>query len=252
LITLLCIQHTVYAFILYSIVIWETFITQQKLKQIVAQAALLHIEENSIVGVGSGSTMQCFIEALASIRHRIQGTVASSVETENQLKAQGIPVFNLNGIDELSIYVDSADAFTEHRQLVKGGGGALTREKILAAASPRFLCIVEASKKVAVLGEFPIAIEVIPMARSFVAREIVKLGGQPIYRQNYLTDNGNVILDVHQWVMTEPIQFEHKLNNIAGVVCNGIFASRPADTVLVGNLVKTAQGNYDPQIMVLE
>jgi ribose 5-phosphate isomerase A len=207
--------------------------TQDELKRDVAKAALDFVEENSIIGVGSGSTIHYFIEYLALIKDRIEATVASSIDTEKRLKAQGIPVVDFNSVSELALYIDGADACTPHRVLVKGGGAALTREKILATASKEFICIVDESKKVDILGEFPVPIEVIPMARSYVAREIVKLGGNPVYRQNVTTDNGNVILDVHNWLINEPLKLERTLNNIPGVVCAGIFADRTADVLLV-------------------
>lgn len=205
---------------------------QEEQKQAVALKALNYIEENTIIGIGSGTTVQYFINALSKMKDKIQGTVASSVASATHLKALGIPVFDLNSMDELPLYVDGADACNPYRQLIKGKGGALTREKILAAASKRFICIIDESKKMKVLADVPVPIEVIPMARSFVAREIVKLGGNPVYRQNFTTDNGNVILDVHHWIVDEPIKLEQTLNNIPGVVCNGIFASRTADLVL--------------------
>lgn len=207
---------------------------QDELKQTVAMAVLDYIEDNTVVGVGSGTTVKYFIEALSKIKNRIDGAVASSAQTAALLKAKGIPLLELNNVSEIPLYIDSADAFTPHRQLVKGGGGALTREKIIASASKTFVCIVDESKKVNVLGEFPVAVEVIPMARSFVAREIVKLEGDPVYRENFITDNGNIILDVYNWNIMEPIKLEHHLNNIPGIVCNGIFADRPADQLLIG------------------
>lgn len=207
--------------------------TQDELKKSVATAALDYIEENTIIGVGAGSTIQFFIEALAQIKDKIQGAVASSVATEKLLKQKNIPIFELNQVDELPLYVDSADAFTHHRQLVKGGGGAQTREKILASASKVFICIVDENKMVDILGAFPVAVEVLPMARSFVAREIVKLGGHPEYRSNFTTDNGNIILDVHHWEILEPLKLEYNLNNIPGVVGHGLFAERSADMVLI-------------------
>ena len=211
---------------------------QERLKRNVARAALdyieKHIEENAVIGVGTGSTVHYFIECLASIKHKIQGTVASSSVTAEKLKSLNIPVFDLNTVD-VALYVDSADVFNPYCQLVKGGGGALTREKILAAASRQFLCIVDESKRKRVFGEFPIPLEVIPMARSYVAREIVKLEGDPIYRQGFVTDNGNIILDVHNWVISEPIKLERTLNNIPGIVTNGLFADKPADVLLIAN-----------------
>jgi ribose 5-phosphate isomerase A len=211
----------------------EPFMTQDELKHRVAKFALDYVEENSVIGVGSGSTAHFFIDYLATIKYRIEGAVASSNETEARLKAKGIPVFNLNAVPSLSVYIDGADAFTRDRLLVKGGGGALTREKILASASSRFICMVDETKQVNVLGEFPIAIEVIPMARSFIGREIVKLGGSPVYRQNFITNNGNIILDVYNWIIAEPIKLEKQLNNLPGVVSNGIFADHPADVLLI-------------------
>lgn len=207
--------------------------TQDELKKAVANAVLYYVEDNTVVGVGSGSTMHYFIEALAQIKHRIEGAIPSSKNTAEKLKAQGIPILDFNSISQLPLYIDSADACTKHRQLVKGGGGALTQEKILATASHTFICIVDETKRVDFLGDFPVAIEVIPMARSFVAREIVKLEGRPVYRQDFITDNGNVILDVHNWKIMDPIKLEHTLNNIPGVVCNGIFAERAADQLLI-------------------
>lgn len=206
---------------------------QNELKKAAALASIDYIEDNSIIGVGTGTTIQYFIEALAKIKHRIEGAVPSSHATRLQLKAFGIPVLEFNMVAELPLYIDSADECTQHRQLIKGGGGALTQEKILATASKTFICIVDESKKVDILGTFPIPIEVIPMARSFVAREIVKLEGDPVYRDNFVTDNGNIILDVYNWAIMEPSKLERALNNIPGVVCNGIFAERSADKLLV-------------------
>jgi ribose 5-phosphate isomerase A len=193
-------------------------------KQKVAKAALDYIPEHTIIGVGTGSTVNYFIDELRHIKHRLEGAVASSMATEERLKAAGIPVFDLNAVGTLALYVDGADAFN----------AALTREKILAAASTTFLCIVDSSKETKIFGEFPIPIEVIPMARGYVAREIVKLHGNPVYRQHFQTDNGNLILDIHHWQILEPIHLEKILNNIAGVVTNGIFADKGADTILIG------------------
>ncbi len=209
--------------------------TQDELKQNVAKVALEYVEENSIIGVGTGSTINHFIDFLGQIKSNIKGAVASSLATEKRLKEKGIPIIESNMVDDLPLYIDGADAYNLHRQLVKGGGGALTREKILASASKQFICIVDESKKVDVLGEFPIAVEVLPFARSFVAREIIKIGGNPIYRQDFKTDNGNIILDVHNLTLTDPLKIEHTLNNIPGVLCNGIFAERRADMVLVAS-----------------
>lgn len=208
--------------------------TPNEMRQATAKAALDYIPDNAIVGVGTGNTAQYFIEALAGIQHKIEGTVASSLATEAALKALKIPVYDLNAVNELTVYIDSADACNPYLQLVKGGGGALTREKILAAAAQQFICIVDEKKCVKVFGEFPIPIEVIPMARSYVAREIVKLEGRPVYREHFVTDNGNIILDVHGWTIAEPIKLERKLNNIPGIVCCGLFAQKPADKLLIG------------------
>ncbi|HXH55204.1 MAG TPA: ribose-5-phosphate isomerase RpiA [Gammaproteobacteria bacterium] len=207
--------------------------TQDEQKESVAKAALEYIPENTIIGVGTGSTVNYFIDFLATIKHKIQGAVASSNATETRLKSWGIPIIDLNTALEVEIYIDSADAYNPYCQLVKGGGGALTREKILATASHTFLCIVDESKETKIFGTFPIPIEVIPMARSFVAREIVKLEGTPVYRPNFITDNGNVILDVYHWVIAEPIKLERTLNNIPGVVGNGLFAEKPANMLLI-------------------
>lgn len=203
-------------------------------KKIAAEAALEYVSYDSVVGVGSGSTTEYFITALGSIKNKIEGAVASSNKTAELLKAQGIRVIDLNTLGELPVYIDGADEANQHLQLIKGGGGALTREKILAAAAKKFVCIADESKLVTLLGNFPLPIEVIPMARSHVARILVKLGGFPIYREGFISDNGNVILDVHHLDMTDPIKLEQTLNNIVGIVCNGIFAQRPADLLLLG------------------
>jgi len=208
--------------------------TQDELKQKVAQAALLYIKDVAIVGVGTGSTVKHFIDYLADFKADIEGAVSSSEMSTAQLKKVGIPVLDLNSAGTLDIYVDGADEVSPHKHLVKGGGGALTREKIIAAASKKFVCIVDESKCVDVLGKFPLPVEVIPMARSYVAREMVKLGGQPVWRDNFVTDNHNVILDVHNLDIIDPLKLEQIINNITGVVCVGIFAMRPADVVLVG------------------
>jgi ribose 5-phosphate isomerase A len=209
--------------------------TITQMKRNVAKAALQYVPHNQVIGVGTGSTVNFFIEELASIKNNIAGAVASSEDTADRLRALQIPVVEFNTLGDLPVYIDGADAFNSLRQLVKGGGGALTREKILAYASDKFICIVDATKKADVLGKFPVAIEVIPMARSYVARQLVKLGGQPQYRDNFTTDNGNVILDVYGWHINQPIELENKINQIAGVVCNGIFASRGADKILIGS-----------------
>ncbi len=208
--------------------------TQDEMKQAVAEAALKFVEDDSIIGVGTGSTANFFIDAVATIKHRIEGAVASSKATEDRLKAHGIPVLEINSVDRMSIYVDGADESNKVLHLIKGGGGALTREKIVAEVAEQFICIVDESKVVSQLGAFPLPVEVIPMARSQVAREIVKLGGNPVYRNGFITDNGNIILDIHNLEISEPVALETKLNNIVGLVCNGLFARRHADILLVG------------------
>lgn len=208
---------------------------QDDKKKAVAQAAVRYVEQDSIIGVGTGSTVNYFIEALAPIKNDIVGAVSSSEASTERLKALGIEVFDLNSVDQLSVYVDGADEITEHRHMIKGGGAALTREKIVAAVAQKFVCIIDDTKNVGVLGAFPLPVEVIPMARSYVAREIVKLGGDPVYRQGVVTDNGNVILDVHNLKILNPIELERQLNNIVGVVTNGLFAMRGADVVLTGS-----------------
>ena len=208
---------------------------QDDKKKAVAQAAVRYVEQDSIIGVGTGSTVNYFIEALAPIKNNITGAVSSSDASTERLKALGIEVFDLNSVDQLSVYVDGADEITEHRHMIKGGGAALTREKIVAAVAQKFVCIIDDTKNVGVLGTFPLPGEVIPMARSYVAREIVKLGGDPVYRQGVVTDNGNVILDVHNLKILNPVELERQLNNIVGVVTNGLFAMRGADVVLTGS-----------------
>ncbi len=203
-------------------------------KKRAAEAALVYVEDHTVVGVGTGSTVHYFIEALSHIKHRIEGAVSSSEATTQRLKAANIPVLDLNGAGPLPLYVDGADEVNPQLQLLKGGGGALTREKIIAAASERFVCIVDERKQVKVLGAFPLPIEVIPMARSHVGRELLKRGGQPVLREQCLTDNGNLILDVYNLQILEPAHLEAELNNIAGVVSVGLFALRPADVLLVG------------------
>ena len=203
------------------------------LKQLVAREALKYVVEDKVVGVGSGSTVNCFIDALAGIKGRIEGAVAASEASAQRLKQHGIRVFDLNSVNELPVYVDGADEVTEHLHMVKGGGGALTREKIVAAVAAKFVCICDASKRVPVLGKFPLPVEVIPMARSYVGREIVRRGGSPQLRQGFTTDNGNLILDCHGLTILNPPELEADLNNLAGVVTNGIFARRPADVLLV-------------------
>ena len=204
------------------------------MKKAAAKAALDYVEADTIIGIGTGSTANHFIDLLAGIKGRIEGTVASSVASAERLKKHGIPVFDLNAVGDLSLYVDGADESSHHLHLIKGGGGALTREKIVAAASKMFVCIADESKLVDVLGKFPLPVEVIPMARSYVARQIVKLGGQPVLREGFTTDNGNVILDVHNLKILNPVELEGKLNNIVGVVTNGLFAMRPADVLILG------------------
>jgi ribose 5-phosphate isomerase A len=206
--------------------------SQDDLKRQVAQAALKYAQEG-VIGVGSGSTVNLFIDALAAIKGRIEGAVAASEASAARLKQHGIRVFDLNGVNELRVYVDGADEVTEHLHMIKGGGGALTREKIIAAVAKQFVCICDASKLVGVLGKFPLAVEVIPMARSYVGREMLRRGAQPVLRENYKTDNGNLILDCHGLTLLDPPAMEAELNNIAGVVTNGIFARRPADVLLL-------------------
>ncbi len=209
--------------------------TQDDMKKAAARAALEYIESGTVIGVGTGSTANHFIDALAAIKGRIDGAVASSNATAERLKKQGIPVLDLNATGGLKLYVDGADEATRNLHLIKGGGGALTREKIVAAASEVFVCVADDSKLVDVLGKFPLPVEVIPMARSYVAREIVKLGGEPVLRQGFTTDNGNVILDVHSLNILNPVEIEEKLNQIVGVVTNGLFARRPADVLILGS-----------------
>ena len=209
--------------------------TADELKKQAAYAALDHITTGGIIGVGTGSTVNHFIDALATIKGRIDGAVSSSIISTKRLEANGIEVFELNAVGTIQSYVDGADEANQHLQLIKGGGGALTREKIIAAASEKFVCIADESKLIHVLGKFPLPVEVVPMSRSYVAREIVKLGGQPVYREGFVTDNSNVILDVHGWDIMEPISLEKILNNIVGVVTNGLFAMRPADVLLLGS-----------------
>lgn len=200
-----------------------------------AEAAIKYIPENSVIGVGTGSTINYFIDALASIKHNIAGAIASSKATALKLKALNIPVLDLNSVSELDIYVDGADEINPNLQMIKGGGAALTGEKIVASVAKKFICIADSSKKVAILGKFPLSIEVIPMARSYVAREIIKrIGGSPVYREGIITDHGNVILDVWNLEILEPIKTEQLINNIPGVITNGLFAIRPADILLLG------------------
>jgi ribose 5-phosphate isomerase A len=207
--------------------------TQDAMKKQAAEAALAYVEDG-IIGVGTGSTVNHFIDALAGIKGRIEGAVSSSVASTERLKGHGIPVYDLNAVGELSLYVDGADESNAQLQLIKGGGGALTREKIVAAASRQFVCIADESKLVRVLGAFPLPVEVIPMARSYVGRELVRLGGTPVWREGFVTDNGNLILDVQHLEIMEPAKLEQTINNIAGVVTVGIFALRPADVLILG------------------
>jgi ribose 5-phosphate isomerase A len=208
--------------------------TQDELKQSVAREAIKHVVEDTVVGVGSGSTTNFFIDELARIKGRISGAVASSDRSAERLKGHGIRLFDLNGVNELPVYVDGADEITEHLAMIKGGGGALTREKIVAAAAKKFVCIADESKLVPVLGKFPLPLEVIPMARSYVARQMVKLGGRPQLREGFITDNGNVVLDVRGMSILNPVELETAINGIAGVVTNGLFARRGADVLLLG------------------
>ena len=208
--------------------------TPDEMKRAAAQAAVAQVEDDWVVGVGTGSTVDCFIDALASIKHRIDGAVSSSQASTARLRSHGIRVFDLNGVDEVPIYVDGADEVTRQMHMIKGGGGALTGEKIVAALSRRFVCIADASKLKAVLGAFPLPVEVIPIARSLVGREMVKLGGQPRLREGFVTDYGNVIIDVHGLSIMNPVELEGTINQIPGVVTNGLFARRPADLLLLG------------------
>ncbi|MFT6276894.1 MAG: ribose 5-phosphate isomerase A [Halioglobus sp.] len=212
--------------------------TQDELKQAVANAALDYIEpkleSDSIIGIGTGSTANYFIDALASIKGQINATVASSEASAQRLKGHGIQVYDLNSVDRVDFYIDGADEANSALQLIKGGGAALTREKIVTAVADEFICIADESKLVHTLGAFPLPIEVIPMARSHVARELVKLGGDPVYREGVVTDNGNVILDMYNFSIEQPLAIEQKINGITGVVTNGLFAIKPADVLLLG------------------
>lgn len=213
--------------------------TEDELKRSAAQAAIAHItpklSSNSIVGVGTGSTTNHFIDALADIRHLFDACVSSSEASTRRLEAHGITVLDLNSVPEVTVYVDGADEVDPHKALIKGAGGALTREKILAASADEFVCIVDESKLVDVLGTFPLPVEVVPMARGLVARALQALGGAPEWRQQYVTDNGNIILDVHELTITDPAALEQTINNMVGVVCNGIFAAQAAGVVLVSS-----------------
>lgn len=208
--------------------------SQDDLKRAVAQAAIAYVPADCIVGVGTGSTANFFIDELAKIKHKLRGAVASSEASAKRLQGHGIEVISLNDAGELPVYVDGADEVTRHLHMMKGGGGALTREKIVAAASKKFVCVCDASKLVDVMGKFPLPIEVIPMARSYIAREVVKLGGHPKLREGFTTDNGNIILDVHGLQILNPVELETALNHLPGVVTNGLFARRGADVLLLG------------------
>jgi ribose 5-phosphate isomerase A len=206
-----------------------------QLKQQAALAALAHVAEDSVLGIGTGSTVDRFIDAMAAQKLRIRGAVSSSERSTTRLRKAGFEVLDLNATGELDLYIDGADESDRHRRLIKGGGGALTREKIVAAASRRFICIADESKLVAVLGKFPLPVEVIPMARSYVARQLVALGGQPVYREGFVTDNGNQVLDVHGLAIVDPVTMEATINQIVGVVTVGLFARRPADLLILGS-----------------
>jgi ribose 5-phosphate isomerase A len=208
--------------------------TQDELKQSVAREAIKYIVDDEVIGVGSGSTANFFIDELGKVKHRIAGAVASSEKTAERLKRHGIRLFDLNGVNELPVYVDGTDEITEHLAMIKGGGGALTREKIIAAAARKFVCIADESKLVPVLGKFPVPVEVIPMARAYVARQMVRLGGQPKLREGFTTDNGNIVLDLWGLSILNPVELETSINNITGVVSNGLFARRGANVLLLG------------------
>lgn len=208
--------------------------TQDDMKKAAAIKALEFVKNDTIVGVGTGSTVNHFIDALSAKKDQILGAVSSSEESSKRLKALGIEIFDLNNVDAIDVYVDGADEITEHMHMIKGGGAALTREKIVAAVAKTFICIADESKQVPILGKFPLPVEVIPMARSYVARELVKLGGDPVYRQGVITDNGNVILDVYNLEIINPKQLESDINALVGVVTNGLFAHRGADILIVG------------------
>lgn len=205
-----------------------------ELKRQAAEAALEYLPDSGVLGIGTGSTVNHFIDLLADVKGRYEGAVSSSEASTERLKQIGIPVLDLNSVGDLEIYVDGADESNRYLHLIKGGGGALTREKIIAAASKKFVCIADESKLVDVLGTFPLPVEVIPMARSYVARQLVKLGGTPVWRENFITDNGNIILDVHNMAIAEPVKLETEINQIAGVVTVGIFGHRPADVLILG------------------
>ena len=209
--------------------------TQDEQKRAAAKAAIQYVPAGCIIGVGTGSTANYFIDELAGIKQNLEGAVASSETTARRLRDRGIEVLDLNSVDELPVYVDGADEITEHLHVIKGGGGALTREKIVAAVARKFICIADQSKLVPILGKFPLPVEVIPMARGYVAREITRLGGQPALRQGFTTDNGNVILDIHGLQILDPVELESTLNQITGIVMNGLFARRGADILLLSS-----------------
>jgi len=208
--------------------------TQDEMKRKAAEAALEYVITDEIVGVGTGSTVNHFIDVLADIKHKIKGAVSSSVVSTERMEGYGIKVYDLNEVNGIEVYIDGADESDHYLNLIKGGGGALTREKIIAGASKKFVCIADESKLVDVMGEFPLPVEVIPMARSFIARELVKLGGRPVYRDGFVTDNGNDILDVHDLKIMEAVKLENELNKLPGIVTAGIFANRPADVLILG------------------
>jgi len=212
----------------------STVLSADALKRAVAEAALAHVRDGEVLGVGTGSTANFFIDGLKPIRHKVKAAVASSEATKQRLEAIGIEVVSLNEVDHIGVYVDGADEINAALEMIKGGGGALTREKIVAALADKFVCIADESKWVQQLGTFPLPIEVIPMARSMIARELVRLGGSPVYRTGFVTDNGNVILDTYHLDIRNPVELETRLNNLVGVVCNGLFARRPADVLLLG------------------
>ena len=213
----------------------DSFMDQSGKKLIAAKASLDYIQDGMVVGVGTGSTVNLLIDLLPSVRDKIQAVVSSSLATTARLEELGFEVSTLNSVGDIDLYVDGADEATKHLQLIKGGGGALTREKILAGAARKFVCIIDASKQVGMLGSFPLPLEVLPMAQSFVARKMVKLRGQPIWRENFVTDNGNHILDIHNLAISNPLEMESRINQIPGVVTVGLFAHRPADVLIVGD-----------------
>lgn len=208
--------------------------TQDEMKRKAAEAALEYVVADEVVGVGTGSTVNHFIDLLADMKGRIEGAVSSSEASTERMKKLGIPVLDLNNVDKIPVYIDGADESNHNLQLIKGGGGALTREKIIAGASDKFVCIADETKLVDILGKFPLPVEVIPMARSFIARKLVALGGRPVWRENFVTDNGNIILDVHDMEIMEPIKMENEINSWAGVVTVGLFCNRPADVLILG------------------